>query len=69
MKTLNSVGKPAQVLWFVFCGLSFYVVLFALLYVLGGLLVSERAHAQAPDPLWVNIRVATLPAQITLCRP
>jgi hypothetical protein len=46
MKTLSTIGKPLQVLWFLFCGVSFYVMLFALLYLIGGLLVSSRVHAQ-----------------------
>ena len=64
MRATSAIGRQLEVLFFALCGLSFWVVLFVLIYLLGGLVMSSRMHAQAQfeapsGPLWLDIRLAS----------
>lgn len=78
MKTASAASGTLQVLLLALLGLFFYVLVFGLLGLLGGMIISRVAHAQPPaDAVWApaaNLdmlrtgRTATLlPAQRT-CR-
>ena len=44
MKTASPIGRSLQVFALALCGLSFYVLLFALLFLIVGLVLSAHIH-------------------------
>jgi hypothetical protein len=49
MKSANTIGRSLHVLLLALCGLSFYVLLLALLFLIVRLVVPAHEHVSAPS--------------------
>jgi len=48
MKSASTIGRSLQVLLLALCGLSFYVLMLALLFLIVGLVMPAHEHVSAP---------------------